>query len=318
MKTYMALIATVAFAAPWIADLGGTFETDAQGRVVGVNLRSSWISDFELKQLGTLNSVERLDLSHTRITDIGFKDLKALTNVRDLNLYYAEQVGDAVLTVARGWQNLRRLNLRGTKITDAGVAQLEEHPSLEAIDVGFSLFTDGGFEPLTTIPNLKELACGGNKVTDVGLNSLRLMPGLRKLDLSGAQRTDSGLWAATLTDRGVDAVATLTNLEELRIRGAKITDLGSAKLGALKLLRVLDVSETQLSSSGLKSVTAMVKLEQLSLYGCQRVDDSVVAVLAELPSLSWVDLQGTKVTAGALRKLQHQRPKLRVVAADVR
>jgi hypothetical protein len=93
----------------------------------------------------------RLDLSHTRVTDLGFKDLKPLQDIRELNLYYAEQVGDGALTIARGWKQLQRVNLRGTKITDAGIAQLADHPRLEAIDVGFSLFTDGGFEPLTTI-----------------------------------------------------------------------------------------------------------------------------------------------------------------------
>ena len=190
----------------------------------------------------------RLDLSHTRLTDRGFRELKGLAKITDLNLYYAEQIGDGTLAVVKNWRGLRRLILRGTKVTDTGVAQLAEHPSLEAIDVGFSLFTDGGFEPLTSIPNLKEIAAGGNKVTDTGINSVRLMPNLRVLDLNGSQRTDSGLWAATVTDRGLEAIATLSKLEELYLRGAKVTDGGTAVLASLKQLRVLDLSDSQVSA----------------------------------------------------------------------
>src|SRR5215218_1032071 len=183
----------------WITNIGGTSTSDAQGHVTEASFRTSWIDDADLERVATLSDLRALDLSHTRITDLGFRSLKPLTKLQSLSLYYAEQFGDGALTIARGWKELKRLNVRGTKITDAGVAQLAEHPSLESLDVGFSLFTDNGFEALTSIPGLRQLAVGGNKITDVGLNYVRLMPNLRRLDLNGVQRTDSGLWSATIT-----------------------------------------------------------------------------------------------------------------------
>jgi Leucine-rich repeat (LRR) protein len=308
LKAALLLLPAVAVTTQWIQDHGGTAKTDAQGRIVEANFRGSWIHDSDLAYVATLRDLLRLDLSHTRITDPGFRDLKALPKVTELNLYYAEQIGDGALAIVKNWRTLKRLNLRGTKITDAGVAQLAEHPALEAIDVGFSLFTDGGFEHLTSMPNLREVAAGGNKVTDTGLNAVRLMPNLRVLDLNGAQRTDSGLWSATVTDRGLDAIATLGKLEELYLRGAKITDGGSVKLGALKLLKVLDLSETQVSALG--ALSQLPNLERLALYKCARVDDSIIPALTKL---KWVDLKGTKVTAAGIEQLRRANPACRIV-----
>ncbi|HYO83400.1 MAG TPA: hypothetical protein VES20_18495, partial [Bryobacteraceae bacterium] len=220
-------------AAAWITELGGTLKTDNSGRVTEANFRSTWIDDSDLRRVGALPDLLSLSLAHTRITDLGFRELKTLGSVTDLDLYYAEQIGDGALTVVRNWKQLRRLNLRGTKITDAGVAQLAEHPTLEVLDVGFTLFTDGGFDPLTSMPNLRELAAGGNKITDAGLSFLRSMPKLRRLDLRGTQRTDSGLWAAAVTDRGAESIATLQELEELRLSNAKLSEAALARLKAL-------------------------------------------------------------------------------------
>jgi len=37
------------------------------------------------------------------------------------------------------------------------------------------------------------------------------------LDVGGAQRTDSGLWSLSLTDAGMQAIASVTELRELRL-----------------------------------------------------------------------------------------------------
>src|SRR5438128_1210806 len=53
----------------WITNLGGKIERDAAGRIVAVNLRGSWINDAGMIELARLPDLERLDLSHTRISD---------------------------------------------------------------------------------------------------------------------------------------------------------------------------------------------------------------------------------------------------------
>lgn len=272
-----------------------------------VNLRSSWVSDSDLLKIASMRDVRVLDLSHTRVTDIGFQQLKPLKTVTKVNLYYAEQIGDGALAAMREWKQLREVNLRGTKVTDAGLAHLAGLP-IESLDVGFSLFTDGGFDHFVNLPQLKKLAVGGNKVTDAGLNSLRLIPNLVELDVSGVQRTDSGLWSATVTDRALETLNVLTKLEVLNLRGGKFTDVGFVKLDGLKSLRQLDIGETELSAKGLAALGNFPKLQTLNLYGAERVTDDAIPVLAGLKTLRWVELTGSGVTAAGVEQLKAANP----------
>src|SRR5688572_3978173 len=117
-RTHLMFVPVAAFAAgtlinqAWVTSHGGTLKTDGSRNVLELSLRSSWISDSDLQTVATARELQRLDLSHTRVSDLGFPYLKAVPNVTELNLYYAEQIGDGTLAVLRNWQKLRRLNLR--------------------------------------------------------------------------------------------------------------------------------------------------------------------------------------------------------------
>ena len=165
------MLSALAYGANWLDESGGTVKRDSQGHITEVSLRHSWVMDSDLLALAQIPTITKLDLAETRITDLGFQHLKKLPAVTDVNLYYAELLGDEALAAMKTWKNLKTLNARGTKITDAGLANLAGLP-IEAIDVGYSLFTDGGFEHLAALPKLTSIAVGGNKVTDVGLNTL--------------------------------------------------------------------------------------------------------------------------------------------------
>src|SRR5215475_1435610 len=172
MRAALLLIAASASLAAvdtsWIESAGGVVSRDAQGRITAVDLRSSWVTDSDLRDLAQLPNLTTLNLSLTRITDHGMKELKNAPRIVDLDLQYAEQVTDEGMSAIRGWKHLRRLNLRGTKITDMTLGHLGGMPTLEALDIGFVQFTDSGLENLVLLPNLKELTIGGNKLTDVG------------------------------------------------------------------------------------------------------------------------------------------------------
>ena len=73
-----------------IEHLGGKVERDSAGRIVAVNLRGAWVNDVEMIELARLPDLERLDLSHTRISDEGMLNLKPAPKIRDLKLFYAE------------------------------------------------------------------------------------------------------------------------------------------------------------------------------------------------------------------------------------
>ena len=54
----------------------------------------AWVVDADLEAVAATPSLEKLDLSLTRVTDLGLLRLKNLPNVRELNLSYAELVTD--------------------------------------------------------------------------------------------------------------------------------------------------------------------------------------------------------------------------------
>jgi hypothetical protein len=280
------------------------------------DLRASWVTDSDLIALGRRADLSRLDLSYTRITDVGFQQLKGLRNVTELDLRYAELIGDGALAAIRDWKKLRVLNLRGTKVTDTGLAFISHLPNLETLDIGYALITDNGLELLTGLPKLKSLAIGGNKMTDVGLNSLRPAKSLEALDLSGMQRTDSGLWFVTVTDGGLESLASLTNLTSLNVRGAKITDAGLEKLAPLKKLEELDLSETKVSAKGLGSLASLPKLQKLTLWKDSQVHADATAQLSALKTLRWLDVKATGMDPAAADQLRAALPGCRVLATQ--
>jgi len=292
MRPFLAMIvlasAAVAADPSWVSRAGGVVTRDAQGRITGVDLRSSWVTDSDLRDLAQLPNLATLNLSLTRITDHGMKELKDAPAIVDLDLQYAEQVTDEGVSAIRGWKHLRRLNLRGTKITDMTLGHLGGMPTLESLDIGFVQFTDSGLENLVLLPNLKELAIGGNKLTDTGLRFLRQLPQLTYLDVSGAQRTDSGLWSVSMTELAMDSLATLKELRELRMAGSPV------------------------SSRWLERLKSLQKLERLTLQDSRRLGDDAVPVLAGFPNLRWLDLKGSAITDKGVADLRRQLPNCQI------
>jgi Leucine-rich repeat (LRR) protein len=257
---------------------------------VAVDLRASWITDSDMPALARLPNLARLDLSLTRISDHGLQQLKDAPGITELNLYADELITDAGLSALKGWKHLKRLSVRGTKITDSTLQHLSGVASLESLDAGYAQITDVGLDLLTPLTNLKELAIGGNKLTDTGLQPLRQLPGLTYLDLSGTQRTDSGLWSVSLTEPGLDAIATLKNLRRLRLNG------------------------TLVSSRGVERLVGLSELEWLDLEGCKRIGDDVVPVLASFRALRQVDLTATQVTDKGITALKRDKPTCKILA----
>jgi len=293
MKGLMLVVVVAGIAAAadpsWVSRAGGVVVHDSQGRITAVDLRSSWVTDSDLRDLAELPSLATLNLSLTRITDHGMKELKSAPAIADLDLQYAEQVTDEGMSAIRGWKHLRRLNLRGTKITDMTLGHLAGMSTLEALDIGFVQFTDSGLENLVLLPNLKELTIGGNKLTDAGLRFLRQLPQLTYLDISGSQRTDSGLWSVSMTELGVDSLATLRELRELRLGGTPVSLRWLEKLKGLK------------------------KLERLGLQDDRRLADDAVPILASFATLRWLDVKGSGVTEKGVADLRRLLPQCQIV-----
>ena len=289
----------------WIEDLGGVATRDASGKVTGIDLRATWVTDTDLRKLLRFPHLNHLDLSLTRITDQGMQELRNAPGIVDLNLRFAEYVTDEGLAAIKTWKKLKRLSVHGTKISDTTLDHISGITTIESLDIGSAMITDVGLERLSSLVNLKELTMGGNELGDAGLQALRQLPGLTYLDLHGRQGTDSNVWTLSMSDRGLEALLTLKELRELRF--------GCTSLGVgIEGTRFATVSMMSVTARWLERMKSYPKLERLKLQGCDRLDDDAMKVLAAFPALKEVDLKGSAVTEKGIAILRQAKPKIKV------
>jgi internalin A len=284
----------------WVVSMGGTAQRDAAGNVVALNFRGTWIDDVEMVDVARFAHLERLDLSHTRITDEGMLHLKSATGIRELNLYYAEQITDQGMTAIKNWKMLKRLNLRGTRIANGTLEIVGHMPQLEALDVANTQITDNGMDLLITLTHLQELALGRSRVGEGDLAFLRMLPTLTYLDLSGARPVPPDMGGA---GRRAPAVAIMP---QKTIQA----------LAELKNLRVLKLGFSGISTSDLKALSTLENVEKLGLEECPRVDDSTLAELVNWKSLKYLDLQATKVTPNGVEALRKAKPGMVILTTQ--
>jgi Leucine-rich repeat (LRR) protein len=279
----------------WIARLGGKIERDPMGRIVAVNLRGSWINDADMIELARLPELERLDLSHTRISDEGMLNLKPAPKIKDLKLFYSEWITDQGMTAIKDWKHLRRLDVRGTRISDGTLEIVSHMTGLEALDIAHTEVTDLGLDHLIALINLKELSLGRGRLSNSGLVALRMLPTLTYLDLSGARPTPPD----NPGGRGA---------------GSGIPEETLKAIAELKDLRVLYLGFSAITTDGLRTLGSLDKVEKLGLQGCSRIDDAAVAELTKWKSLKYLDVQEAPVTEKGLAELRKAKPGIKILS----
>jgi hypothetical protein len=280
----------------WIQGIGGSFQKNSAGRITEVDLVGAWVADDDLRRIGALPDLRKIDLSHTKISDLALAHLRRLKNVVYLNCFYCSYITDGGVAFLKDWVNLEHLNVRGSEVTSRVFEHLAKMKNLRTLDVGFSRVNDDGFDALASLEHLEELHIGGNKMTGLALPSLRLLPSMKRLDVNGSQRTDSGRWGLMLTDANVESIGALTQLESLNIGGAIISDAGMKALANMASLKSLDLSRMEITAQGLEPVTKMTKLQRLNLWQCDRIDDRAAEHLMKMNGLEVLDVGDTAVT----------------------
>ncbi len=79
--------------------------------------------------------------------------------------------------------NLRRLDLGGTSITDAGLAALKAMPHLQRLHLERTAITDAGLHCVANLDHLQYLNLYDTAVTDKGLKELAALPDLKQIYL---------------------------------------------------------------------------------------------------------------------------------------
>jgi hypothetical protein len=86
-----------------------------------------------------------------------------------------------------------------------------------------------------------------------------------------------------ISDADVRLVATLPDLQWLRLWGADITNEGIKHLAGLKALKTLNLRQTDIDDGGLEHLKSLTGLEELTLSVTAVSDEGVARLQAALP-----------------------------------
>jgi hypothetical protein len=104
----------------------------------------------------------------------------------------------------------------------------------------------------------------------------------------------------------------VTNLQELDLAGAQLTDADLAQLAGLTNLRVLHLEKTPTTDAMVVHLKGLKNLSYLNLYGTQ-ITDAALPQLKELANLKSLYVFETKVTDAGIAALKGALPNVRIV-----
>jgi hypothetical protein len=168
-----------------------------------------------LKQLNTINVV-----SARGIDDAALADLGKLVSLRELNLYGVQDFASGALAKLSGLKNLETLDLRSTRVEEAGLAEIAALPKLRELDLEGSKLNDAGLASLAKSKSLRTLSVKQCPVTAAGVASLATVKSLRELNLFGTN----------LSDDAAPHLAKMVWLTELDLRNAGISPKAQAAI----------------------------------------------------------------------------------------
>ncbi len=212
-----------------------------------------------------------------------FKEVPGIEIRRDQGLA-------ALLEHADDFPGLEQVNFWGGRISDAGLARVEElnqFPELRWGLISGCMITDTGLERLTTWKRLEGLNLHNcAKITDAGLAHLKELPNLTDLTL-----LQENAGTMPVTDAGLAHVADLQQLQRLWIARIPVTDAGLAHVARLSQLRHLMISGIPITDDGIARLRSLKSLESISLRNTQVTKEGVNALCERLPDclVTWGD-----------------------------
>ncbi|QDU11967.1 hypothetical protein [Gimesia aquarii] len=251
---------TEAEAIAWIFSVGGKIRTKTGQKIErAADLPQS---PFE---------ITIIDLIQCDITDATLANIQPLSSVQSL-LLNDTNITDSSIAVINQFKNLHNLYVPGTNITKQGLSQLSDqlelqilyvnnnlglddeviktvvqYPQLMRVSLGETLVTGRSLEAMASLKDLVGLQIHLTKIDDKGLEQLQAFPELQNLFLGGPLNSEQAilnslqylkklklLWIfdVPITDSGVNGLATMTNLKEIRLIRAQVSDANVNRLKA--------------------------------------------------------------------------------------
>ena len=207
------------------------------------HLEELWLGDFAIRdagfeQLRRMPQLRKLFLYQTSITDAGFAAIEDLSELEELNMYYARNLTEASFHSLGRLKKLKSLTIGLRDTSDAAIAELKSLDALESLDLYSGKASGVGFEKLESLASLRCLKFWGD-TTDEGLESIARLSHLKQLECYGY----------LVTDDGIAKLAALRELETFRFIGGSVTDASLEHLRGFENLNNLDFQCSKLSQA---------------------------------------------------------------------
>lgn len=301
--------------------------------LAATNLRSlmiyrSALTDAEMPSIGAITSLNTLSITDAPISDEGLGHLQTLTNLRYLNLRGTKVTEDGGNRLKEKLPNLRtiRINSQGfgigqraaanqppysiteytgkkhvhmrATLTDAILEKLKNEKDIDTVFMTQVATNDSHLKLIAKLP-IKGLVIKSAVVTDFGLDALRKHESLEALTIT----------SPLVSDASVDALCDIPALKTLWMHEAQLTDAGvqkmSSQLAVRNELTWLNLSNCPgLTDDALSHLGRLQSLEKLTFGYNPSASSSVLRHLRDLPNLTEIRLEATKIESEDLRHLQ--------------
>jgi hypothetical protein len=182
--------------------------------------------------------------------------------------------------ILQGYTRLRRLELKGSYLASSDLASLDKLRALRELCVDKTTLGGRDLAQCKILPNLTTLGASGVKDITPLLKKLAQFGKLEALEVS----------RVNLTNEDCGYISQLTNLWNLSLKDAPVTDEDIAQFKNLKKLRDLDLSRcNKLTLKSIDTLAQMKSLEQIRVTEALMQEDSAKKLRKALPRLKGFD-----------------------------
>lgn len=253
-----------------------------------------------MKFIAELGQLRSLTLIQNGFNDLSFRRLRALKELKSLDLRGNMEAGNMTLAVVGELPKLTAFKHRSTAVTDQGMEELSKNGTLQNLLIQDFMITNESGRFLADLKQLRQLEifrCQG-----FGSEGVAALEGLEleRLTLRDLPSVD---------DSAMVAFQNLPKLRRLYLHELEgVTDEGIERLKHLSSLELLDVwSIPQLTDASVEVLATLPNLKELSLRTTGITDASIDMILS-MPALhSLVVKENSGLTTEGLERLKSKQ-----------
>ncbi len=271
----------------WVIGLGGSVEVVGRD---GISIQADNAKSLPSGRFD-ITGIYLPDGKATQATD---KDFTLLVTARSLRQLYLTGPSLTSLEPLRGLPQLTSVTLVDcAALEDAKLAVLGSLPLLRELSLYRCPVGTACLSAVAACPKLAELRIHECTVTDDALAALASARSLQSLSLNDVPN---------LTDAGISRLAEGSRVRQLAVYGQHFTGEGWDRFGQQAQLSVLMLANCRPSAEGLRALSSIASLRQVTLDSCALTDELLLP-FAATSRLEGLSLEDNPLTGPGLKHL---------------